>query len=156
MFLYIGYFYINNWGVSIKTDWFYMRKTPCGVRMIKTSVSCKGSISAALKHSLELVYSIFFISAILWFYTKVKNAYWFSTVLCRKIKGRYLNPRHPPFTILLFSIQGLLLNSCLRSYQQVFNISTLRQAWETFGKHFKLILRILHEYIMFKKVPYNP
>lgn len=35
-------------------------------------------------------------------------------------------------------------------------ISILRQVRETFGKHFKHILRILHAYIMSKKVPYDP
>ena len=73
-----------------------------------------------------------------------------------KNKGKHLIFKRLPRISLIFSIQGLFLHSSLRSYQWVLNISTLRQAWETFGKHFKHILRILHAYIMSKKVPYNP
>lgn len=40
--------------------------------------------------------------------------------------------------------------------KKMLNISILRQVWAIFRKHFKHILRILHEYIMSKKVPYNP
>lgn len=73
-----------------------------------------------------------------------------------KNKGKHLIFKRLPRISLIFSIQGLFLHSSLRSYQWVLIISILRQVRETFGKHFKHILRILHAYIISKKVPYNP
>lgn len=69
---------------------------------------------------------------------KGKKASCFSTVPCRKIKGRYLNPRHPPFTILHFSIQGLFLNSSLRrsSYPLIL------RAYRNIGKPYTMAWQI--------------
>lgn len=76
--------------------------------------------------------------------------------MSKKDQGECLFARHLPHISPIFSTFQLFLNSCLGGYQQRLNISILRQAWEIFGKHFKHILRILHEYIMSKNVPYNP
>ena len=73
-----------------------------------------------------------------------------------EIRRKSLCFRGVPPNSLSFKFRRLSFNSSLRGYQQRLNISILRQVREIFGKHFKHILRILHAYIMSKKVPYNP